>query len=307
MKNLTVKKIVLYASLCSILVIAFVSKNSAHEEIKLDSAFGGYWYRGAEITSYELNQARYGEIHKGKAVLIFVTENLLPDKQVKSEDPSRPSSAVVPVLKLNFVKKFNTGIYDYSLMKSVFTPININKYPHTLKVSGSSQEWCGNMYSQINLRDNRYNIIKHSYFEKEVKQDFSINQAFLEDEVWTRIRISPYTLPTGSVKMVPGTFHSMLKHVQQKPENVKASLKEKDSKTMRYTLEYEDAKRTLLIDFSKLFPFEIQGWEETKSSGYGKKAKVLTTKAVKIKTVIMNYWSMNKNSDLYLRDKLGVN
>jgi len=35
--------------------------------------FGDYWYTGeAELTSYELKQSRYGEIHEGHAVLIFV-------------------------------------------------------------------------------------------------------------------------------------------------------------------------------------------------------------------------------------------
>ena len=33
--------------------------------------FGRYWYQGkAELTRYELNQARYGELHTGEAVLI---------------------------------------------------------------------------------------------------------------------------------------------------------------------------------------------------------------------------------------------
>jgi hypothetical protein len=42
---------------------------------KLSQGFKDYWYAGeAEITSYELEQARYGEIRKGHAVLIYVTE-----------------------------------------------------------------------------------------------------------------------------------------------------------------------------------------------------------------------------------------
>ncbi|MDP7238046.1 MAG: hypothetical protein QGI34_15090, partial [Candidatus Latescibacteria bacterium] len=40
------------------------------------ASFGDYWYQGkAEITSYTLKQARYGEIHDGHVVLIFVTED----------------------------------------------------------------------------------------------------------------------------------------------------------------------------------------------------------------------------------------
>lgn len=51
------------------------------EEKKLPTAykpnqqFKDYWYAGkAEITSYKLEQARYGELRDGKAVLVYVTE-----------------------------------------------------------------------------------------------------------------------------------------------------------------------------------------------------------------------------------------
>ena len=72
--------------------------------------FRQYWYQGkAELTRYNLEQARYGEIHKGESVLIFVTEPFLTDKQVKQERPQ--SGPAVSVLKLNLTKKFFTGIY----------------------------------------------------------------------------------------------------------------------------------------------------------------------------------------------------
>ena len=36
--------------------------------------FNDYWYAGdAELTRYALQQVRYGEVHEGDAVLIFVT------------------------------------------------------------------------------------------------------------------------------------------------------------------------------------------------------------------------------------------
>ncbi len=44
-----------------------------------------YWYQGkAEITSYTLLQNRYKDVHPGSAVLVFVTEDFLTDKQVKN-------------------------------------------------------------------------------------------------------------------------------------------------------------------------------------------------------------------------------
>ena len=44
--------------------------------------FQNYWYpHGAEISRYRLEQARYGDIHSGDAVLIFVTESMDPKLQ----------------------------------------------------------------------------------------------------------------------------------------------------------------------------------------------------------------------------------
>jgi len=48
--------------------------------------FQDYWYNhGAEISRFDLRQMRYGEIHDGDAVLIFVTEKMNPDIQIKTQ------------------------------------------------------------------------------------------------------------------------------------------------------------------------------------------------------------------------------
>lgn len=87
------------------------------------TGFGDYWHQGlAEVSGYTLKQARYGEMHEGDAVLVFVTEDISKNKQVKLDDPAAAGDDRLPVLKLNALKRFNTGIYTYSLMQSVFTP-----------------------------------------------------------------------------------------------------------------------------------------------------------------------------------------
>ena len=168
-----------------------------------DSArFGRYWYQGkAELTRYKLDQARYGEMHSGEAVLIFVTEPFLAERQVKLEhgDPAKG----LTVLKLNFVRKFFTGIYPYSIMTSTFTPVDFAR-TRTLKVASESQEWCGLTFTQLNLRNGRYAGQLRSYFEDEGDRAFEFAPAWLEDELWTRIRLAPETLPVGDVTVVPG-------------------------------------------------------------------------------------------------------
>jgi len=126
--------------------------------------FKKYWYAGkAELTHYHLEQARYGEIHSGDAVLIFVTEDFLGDKQVKYERGPRPEN-LRSVMKLNFTRHFFTGIYPYTMITSVFTPVDVQN-ASALKVSSSTQEWCGQTYMQLN-----YKGILHSYFQSEADQ-----------------------------------------------------------------------------------------------------------------------------------------
>jgi hypothetical protein len=269
--------------------------------------FRAYWNAGkAEITHFALQQARYGEVRRGDALLIFVTEDFLPDKQVKAERPASAAQAV-PILKLNLAKEFNTGIYRYSLMTSVFTPVDRRAHPRTLKTATSSQEWCGMTYVQLNLRGERYELTGHSYFENEADQSYALPAALLEDEIWTLVRITPESLPVGDVRLIPGALASRLRHRPLRVEVAKASLGPGASADLsRYAIEYPESKRTLSIEFRKAFPHEIASFEETYLDGFGSRAKVLTTRGEKTHLLRTAYWKHNANSDLPLRTKLGL-
>ena len=52
-------------------------------------------------------------------VLIFVTEDFSASKQVKLDRPEKVPSDAVKVLKLNATRKFNTGIYPYSILSII--------------------------------------------------------------------------------------------------------------------------------------------------------------------------------------------
>ncbi len=258
--------------------------------------FKEYWYAGkAEISSYKLEQARYGELRNGTAALIFVTEDFLPEVQVKAD---RQNEDNVPVLKVNATKKFNTGIYPYSVMTSTFYPVF--KERHALKVSQSMQEWCGHQYAQINNRS-EFEVKSHSYFEGEADKNFSIPKATLENELWAQLRINPKGLPTGTFKAIPDVEFTRMKHVPLKAYEVKGILT-----ATSYTLEYPKLNRSLTINFSGTFPYTIEGWEETFKSGFGSRAKELTTKATRMKTIKSAYWGKNSNADAGLRKDLGL-
>jgi hypothetical protein len=273
------------------------------ETIPTTPEFNKYWYAGeAEITSYELEQARYGEIHAGKAVLVFVTEDFSKDKQVKADNPKRGD---IPVMKLNFTKNFNTGIYPYSMMASTFVPV---KQPdrHAIKVTTSSQEWCGHTFTQLNNKKGKFEIEERSYFESEGDQSFTIEHGILEDELWTKIRLSPELLPAGVHQVIPSFFHLRLSHKELKPYEARLEKKALDGNKTAYSIKYPDLNRQLEIVYNNEFPYEIEGWEETYTSGWGKSAKTLTTRATKIKTMNMDYWSKHNNEHLPLRKELGL-
>jgi hypothetical protein len=261
---------------------------------QLSQGFKDYWYAGeAEITSYELEQARYGEIRKGHAVLIYVTEEFSPEIQVKA-DKQNPEN--ISVLKLNATKKFNTGIYSYSIMQSTFYPLSTQQ--HALKISSSIQEWCGQTYTQLNNKSD-FEINSHSYFEGEADKNYHLKKDILENEIWTQLRIDPKQLPIGDLEIIPSLEFTSLKHVAIKPYQAKAELKP-DS----YTIYYPQLERNLIINFNKTSPYEILSWTESFKSGFGNNAKILTTKATRLKTIKSPYWSKNTNKDSVLRETL---
>jgi hypothetical protein len=272
--------------------------------------FRDYWYNyGAEISRFDLHQMRYGEIHRGDAVLVFVTEEMNPAIQVKADKHRQEN---IPILKLNFVRKFFTGIYPYSIMASIFSPVDLQKYPLPLKISTSTQEWCGNVYTQMNLQKDQYRVILHSYFEKEGDRDFEIKSAIPEDAIWNFIRIAPQDLPLGEFLMIPGTVYARLVHHSLEPQKAVAELEPVEEKSLegnplvRYELNLPGEQRTLRIFFEKDFPYRIQKWEESYPGLAGAAGKELTTRAVRTHTIMDAYWLHHKNKDRVFLKKLGL-
>lgn len=268
--------------------------------------FGDYWYQGqAELTSYDLEQARYGEVHRGEAVLIFVTEDFSRAKQVKLDHPEAAGDDRAKVLKLNLTKKFTTGIYPYSMMTSVFTPVDLSP---TLKVTTSSQEWCGHTFTQLNRTPAGYRLTELSYFESEGDETLDLEDAVPEDGLWTVIRIDPSALPTGRVRLIPGTMFQRLRHQPWQPREADAALAPdpEDPALTTYTLDYPELGRTLTIRFRSAFPHQIESWEETYVSGWGPGAARLTTRGVAQKRMLLDYWNHHDVKDAPLRAELGL-
>ncbi len=292
-------------------VIVFLSLASLELTLPHAAAgdsFSDYWYQGkAELTSYTLEQARYGEIHQGHAVLIYVTEDFSRKKQVKLDDPGAAGDDRVPVLKLNSTRKFLTGLYPYSMMTSVFSPVS-GEDPRALKVTTSSQEWCGHTFSQLNRTNKGYLVLGLSYFESEGDETIILEGALTEDQIWTTIRLDPEKLPVGRLRLIPGTMVQRLKHIPWGVASAIGRLEPvaENDRLMAYTLSYTDLDRTLTIHFQKAFPHEIEGWEETYRSGWGAGSARLTTRATRIKRMMSDYWTKHRVVDGALRAELGL-
>lgn len=286
-----------------ILLIFFGScKNNSSEDSllpkrQLSDNFKNYWFSGeAEISSYFLNQSRYGENREGTAVLIFVTEDFLPEAQIKANSQNEGNIAV---LKLNMTKNFITGIYPYSIMQSTFYPLEGDN--HALKVSTSIQEWCGQVYMQLNNRRD-FEIVLNSYFEGEADKDFAIEKTYLENEIWTQLRIDPNQLPSGEIEIIPSFEYLRLAHVDLKAYKAIAEFYQ-DGEMSVYKISYPELQRELKIFYRNSFPFTIEGWEETTEQN-GKKQ---ITSAQKMEEIKSAYWNKNSNKDLPLRNKLNLN
>ena len=268
--------------------------------------FDSYWYQGAaEISSYTLTQARYGQMHEGKAVFVYVTEDFSEKDHHKINDPVAKADELVPILKLNMTKDFNTGIYPYSLMKSVFSPVNVDQYPHALRVTGSMQEWCGHAFTQIDREGKGWKGMLYSYFESEGDHPIELEDAWLEDELWVLLRIAPEKLPVGDFDLIPSVYYNRLSHRPFAVEKAMGKM-EKQGENNVYTVTYKEFGRELVITFASTFPYQVQRWTDTYRSGWGPKAKELTTVGELDETIMLDYWNKNSPADLEYRKKLNL-
>jgi len=178
--------------------------------------FESHWQDGkAELDGYRYTITRYGQLRHGTAVMVFVTEPFSEAKRVKVDDPAANPRDTFEALKLNLIRDFQTGIYDYNTMTSVF--VRSRDYSPA-KVSFSSAEWCGHVYEEMLFgpRDiaDRYT----SYFEDESAQRRlqRMKEGIAEEELFIRLRgLRGEWLRPGerrTVPFLPAAFYRRLTH-----------------------------------------------------------------------------------------------
>ena len=252
-------------------------------------ALEDYWYDRAEVSRYRFTQERYGETRTGEGVLIFVNEPFFPDRQVKRE--AGYGEGAVPVLKLNRVQEFPTGIYHYQMMLSAFQP-------SSFKVAGTVSEWCGLVFQQMNRGGGAVTCQLRSYFEDPGDEEGIGPDAWIEDGLWLRLRLAPDSLPVGEVLVYPGLFHQRLRHLA--PDAAAAlALRVEGELESRYRLEYPALGHALEIRYETLPPHRILGWEETVDGEPFFRAEVTHRER-------LYYWELNSSADAPWRRQLGL-
>jgi hypothetical protein len=180
--------------------------------------FWTHWGDGrAELAGYRLVQPRYGAKRDGTAVMVFVTEDMSDSVRVKADPGKHPPKDVYPVMKLNAIRDFQTGIYDYNVMTSTFARVATG-WP-VAKISFSSQEWCGNVYHQLLFRGTRIEGTFHSYFDGEADGTDALpfpEGGVAEDQLPILLRgWKEEYLKAGesrSVAFLPSLLHARLEH-----------------------------------------------------------------------------------------------
>jgi hypothetical protein len=288
--------------LSALILLSTSCSKTQREDVDFET-WGKYWFQGnAEISSFDLEQYRYGEPRKGEAVLIFVTEEFSRKNQVKLDQPEKAGSDKISVIKMHQTRDFVTGIYPYHMMLSAFTPTK--EKSQSLKMTASSQEWCGHSFTQLNLKSgDSYQGKIFSYFEKEGDDSFSFS-GLSEDELWNLIRINPNQIPTGSVNMLPSLFYQRFTHTDFQSEEAFIRITDLSNNRSQLEVTYSSGIRVLKIDFEKAFPFQIMGWEESQTKPDGTRE---ISKATRKGLKIVDYWTKNKVEDEFLRKELNLN
>ncbi|NUO82006.1 hypothetical protein HUU05_18180 [candidate division KSB1 bacterium] len=277
--------------------------------------FWSWWGDGkGELSSYKITVSRYGELREGYAVLVFVTEDISRTTRIKVESDEIPQADRVPVLKLNHVVKFTTGIYDYALITSTFSAVNSEMGRpafQPLKISFSAQEWCGHVFQMLIPQRDQVALTLHSYFQSEGDQKRNLalpaNTAFanvaFEDNllIWIR-ELQGEVLPLGQrreLKILPSAW--ALRAAHQKVEFQSGWILKEDGETLklaegsiatrRWTWQVGTRQEKYWVE--KAYPHRILKW--TSSTGSQGEIK---------KTLRLPYWSLHDNDDLHYRDQM---
>lgn len=271
--------------------------------------FYAHWGDGkAELSSYKIVQPRYGELREGYGVMIFVTEDINRQTLIKVESPT-PDEDRLYVLKLNNVLKFTTGLYDYSVMTSVFSQVEGGNHPFAArKISLSAQEWCGHVFDEALLRDGKIQGHINSYFESEGRRDYQLKPSGAfesEDNLLIKAReLQEPFMAIGeerAMAMLPSLWSLRMAHqrhaiVEGRVRKGGVEMVEVAGDSLAaigWVWTVADRQRKLWTE--RAYPHRILQWEDS-DGGRGEL----------LRTIRVPYWELHGNGDEVYRRELGI-
>ncbi len=294
----------------SLLVLAATAA-SAQEPVPVD--FSDHWHDGyAELNGYRWEGARYGELRSGQAVMVFVTEPFSKTKRVKVNDHTRNPDDTEDVLKLNLIRDFQTGIYDYNTMVSVFARTSDFS---PIKTTFTSAEWCGHVYGEQWFDEGKLREQNFSYFEGETG-DRTLEWkpgGVTGDHLFIRLRgLRGDFLAPGEKKsfpFLPGMFFRRLAHrdlawttvdITRLDELQSVAVPAGTFETITYVLTAEGRRGQ--FDIESAYPHRIVkwSWSSMSASGPSGESGELTG------TTRLKYWGLHANGDESYLEELGL-
>ena len=269
---------------------------------RYDASFWEVWGDGfAEVSTYELVMPRYGEPRDGESIMIFVSETFSDSQRVKADPGRHPKADEFPVMKLNWQKNFQTGIYDYSEMLSSFLGIGAigGRPPGTLtKLTFSRQEWCGQMFAQALFDPTRIRVSGSSYFDgdADLSQTLALQPEGISEDglaFWARGMAAPFLKP-GESRDVP--FLTSLRSARDAHQPLawsrinltrNATLQKLETPVGEFEVETFSAQlangKGFVFFVEKDSPYRIIRWQFTS----GEAAELIASERVK-------YWELNR-------------
>jgi len=296
MRSSSIGAWVFSAGLCLAMIPACDGLSSAGPATTASPAFWTAWGDGkAELSGYAVTMTRYGAPREGRVVLIYVTEPMDRRNWIKDDAGDVPREERVNVLKLNNVLKFQTGIYPYSVMTSVFAPVDglaAERFAPA-KIAMSAQEWCGHVYEKVIPAPESFASELRSYFHAEGDRDTTVKTptgTLYEDALLIQLRELDGPFAGGknwSGSIVPSLWSQRKSHAALGP--LAATIKREDAARdgapmTRFTLVYGSVVTT--YDVEKAAPRRVLSW---KTEG-GDEARLL-------KTARLPYWQLNGEGD----------
>ena len=267
------------------------------------SEFWDAWGDGrAEMSGYTGVVSRYGELRPAETVLIYVTEP--HDRRTWIKDDDVEDAHRVEVLKLNHSVRFLTGIYPYSLLTSVFAPVDAYATERftPAKISFSAQEWCGHVFHAVWPGSNRFVSSRFSYFASEGDTTESIDTppgALYEDALLIQLRELDGRFNGGEAwqgHLVPMLWRTRQAHQAARAEPARITRTEGDrdgTAVTRFTIQQGDYRRT--VDVERALPRRILGW----TASDGEEMRLL-------RTARLPYWELNGSGEERYREELGL-